>query len=469
MKSYGFYKQLSIYGILPVVGKSVGFFLIPIYTRVFSAKEFGEMELIVSLIGLLVYFINLEFYTAVGRYLGECSEPSSRQRFVSTGLWMTCLTALIVSSAAFFSKDLLLRYYLNGEPLGEYLNIAFLWLALNAISTYLSVIPRYCQKSRQYVVVNTLALLVRVLSTIVFVLYYKTGIVGVLYGHLCGSLCSIVSNSILSRHLLSPIFSAAAARSIISYAVPLVPGLLAGAFWMPTLYKYTDILFGIATVGLLSFAFRITGVLVMFRSVLQNAWFPMLYENIRDARFVSTIKSNALSLSAILLTVGGIVSLFSEEICLYVGTSAYGGSKVFIPFLCYAAYLQAMAQLKGFGPLIDNKTYFRSIAVALSYLSAAAAFPIVSHFAGLWTIGFVVVLYEATAFLFLYRYTSRVIAAMHRDTLTDPREKYFTLLFLIAAVCGMAGTPLVVRCGIAALLLCFTLAKVSRIVRRRKL
>ena len=198
---------MSIYGILPVAGKFIGFFLVPIYARVFQSTELGQVELITTLVSFLVFLINLEFYT-------------------STGLWMTVLSTLIVLLFCFLFQDSILRYYLNDPSLSYVLKIGFIYLAIDGVATYISVIPRYTKKAKQYVVNNVSSILIRVLSTIFCVCVLNTGIVGVLYGHIIGTLSCLLLNAIISKQFLAFSFNFQDSKLIFWYSIPLIPSII---------------------------------------------------------------------------------------------------------------------------------------------------------------------------------------------------------------------------------------------------
>ena len=119
---------MSIYGILPVAGKFIGFFLVPVYARVFQSTELGQIELITTLVSFLVFLINLEFYTSIGRYFYEKETIEKQRILVSTGLWMAVLSTLIVLLFCFLFQDSILRYYLNDPSLSYVLKIGFIYL-----------------------------------------------------------------------------------------------------------------------------------------------------------------------------------------------------------------------------------------------------------------------------------------------------------------------------------------------------
>ena len=135
-----FFKHLSVYGILPVVGKFIGFFLIPIYARIFNAAEFGYLELFVSLVMLLTFAINLEFYTAIGRYFNDYRSKLGQKTLISSGLFITLLSAFIVVLLYWFFKPIILNEYVGSLSYSWEFLLAGIWFPISAISTYLSVI-----------------------------------------------------------------------------------------------------------------------------------------------------------------------------------------------------------------------------------------------------------------------------------------------------------------------------------------
>lgn len=322
---------------------------------------------------------------------------------------MTAISTIIVISLCFVSQDYILRFYLNDMNLRTVLRVGIIWLSLDGIASYLNVIPRYTKKAKAYVVINSIAILLRVISTIIYILVCKTGIVGILYGHITGTVVGMCLNAHLSKQFLSFSFDKNDAKKIFNYAIPLIPGMIITAIWLPTLRKVTEILFTVSVVGLYSFATRITSLTTMFKSALMNAWRPLMYENIHNPLFFLEIKKNSSTISFVILSVGCFVSLFSYEICLVLGTKAYLPSFYLIPFLCFSGYLQSATQLRGFWPLINNKTYLHSLIMIVSFCVAIGALLTVQNRLGLFGLGCAIVLYDMFQYLILYCYTKKHI------------------------------------------------------------
>lgn len=439
-----FFKNISIYGILPLIGKFIGFFLVPIYVRVFQSSEFGQIELVTTLVNFIVYLINLEFHTSIGRYFYEKENLYQQKALISTGLWMTAISTIIVISLCLVSQDYILRFYLNDMNLRKVLRVGILWLSLDGIASYLNVIPRYIKKAKAYVVINAIAILLRVISTIIYILVCKTGIVGILYGHITGTVVGMCLNAHLSKQFLSLSFDRHDAKKIFNYAIPLIPGMIITAIWLPTLRKVTEILFTVSVVGLYSFATRITSLTTMFKSALMNAWRPLMYENIHKPSFFIEIRKNSSTISFVILSVGCFVSLFSYEICLVLGTEAYLQSFYLIPFLCFSGYLQSATQLRGFWPLINNKTYLHSLIMILSFFVAIGWLFTVQNHLGLLGLGCAIVLYDMFQYLILYNYTKRHIHTFCTSLVVNA-EYIIIILFILMTTASFLMLSLKVR------------------------
>lgn len=400
-----FIKNISIYGLLPVLGKFLGFFLIPIYARVFSTNDFGVVELVTSLISFLIFACNLEMYSSIGRYFYEKNTLEERRKLISTGFILTIITTLIVSSFIFLSEDFIYEKYFESYDYKNIFRVAIIWLTLSALSTYLSIIPRYEKKVVLYVVVNFTALFIRLVSTIVFVLWLKVGIIGIVYGHICGDFTSLILNAIISKKYLGFAFKKEYVPLILKFALPLVPGLLLIGLWEPVSRNLITMFFSVSVVGLFAFANRFTSINSIFSGALRNAWQPMLFENINDLSFSTQIKKIGGLSVFVTLGIGTAITLLAPELCLILGTETYQDSDIFVGFLSLSGALSVLSQIRGFGPLVYNKTYINSIINIICFLFGVLLFYIIRDRFGLIGLGFILLTYQLASYLLLTEYT----------------------------------------------------------------
>jgi len=390
---------------LPVTGKFVSFFLIPIYTRIFSSYEFGIIELIITFVHFAIFACNLEFYGAIGRFFHERVSLEKKRELISTGLFLTLFFTFLTSIIIYLGEDIIIEKYLDGGEYRNLLRLGIVWMIFSAIYTYLGVIPRYDDKPKLYVIINASAIIIRVASTICYVLVFKTGIAGVLYGHITGALSATIMNGIVTAKYLGLFFNFREVKAISKYAMPLVPGLLLIGLWNPLSRNIISQFFSVATLGLFSFAIRITSVLQILQKSIHLSWNPMVFENYKNNNFNKEVTKISKFAGLIVFYALIVLTLISPEISLYVGTEEYAESYILIGFLGVRGIFEILKRLRGFGPLLEKKTYIMTITEIIGITIGLSLLFIFKNKYGLIGIGLAFSLPSILKYFMLVTYT----------------------------------------------------------------
>lgn len=436
-----FIKSFSAYGFLPVFTKFASFLLVPVYVRVFSSADFGIVELVLSTMNLVVFAMSLEFYGAIGRFFYDRETTKEKQVLISTGFGLTLISALLVSSFCYvFIKQLHEMIF----PVGDYyslIRIGLLWSVLSAISTYLSVIPRYLKKAKQYVLFNSVSLVIKLTSTIFYVLVLKTGISGILWGNVTGDVVAIILYWISSSRFIRAYFSIEEARKIISFAIPLVPGVLIIGLFQPMFRSIMGRNYSLEELGIFSFASRIATILVIVETAIRLAWRPLLYENIKKADFGASYFKISKLVGAMLLLTGIAIIGVSKEIISIIGTSEYLPGRILIGGILIAQILQNLDSLRGFGYEVAKKTYMVSIITIVSRAIGIVFLIYAAKPFGLFGAGAAFMLPLLISYPIKATYTKRFISV---DT-KNLREAILWLLLVIVYVMSIYDLSLIFR------------------------
>ena len=81
-------RDAGVYGLGIVATRLVGFFMIPIYTRVLTPADYGVLDAISRLVDALSLLLALGVAQSVMRYYNEPVDEAGRRRFESTALLM---------------------------------------------------------------------------------------------------------------------------------------------------------------------------------------------------------------------------------------------------------------------------------------------------------------------------------------------------------------------------------------------
>ena len=400
-----FIKNISIYGILPIVGKFLNFLLVPIYAKTFPPELYGVIDLFDALVFFLLIVASLEIPTAMGRYFYSEDTIDHRRRIINTSLFLTLIFTVATILLVWIFKIPLLERYLAGTEHENMLTVSLIWLFTLTVNTFLSFIPRYDNRPKVYVLVGIISILIKLISSILFVVVLKTGLMGVLYGYICGNVASIVMYVWVSKRYFRFQFSTKYAGKMLIYAFPLLLGSVLVELWKPWLRHMITLYFPIAVVGFYAFAIRLTSVNMIVHGAFKTAWKPLLFEKKDDFIKGTSMKriSGLVAMASILM--GCMIACFGKEATLIVGSEDYLPSVQLIGLLAIAGFLQMMSELRGFGPYIADKTFIVTIANVVAVAAASGFLLAVKDSAGLFGIGYACIVYDLICYLILVIYT----------------------------------------------------------------
>lgn len=138
-------KSFLIYGLASACSKFISVLLLPIYTTIFSVEEYGEIDLIQSVILIITIFGILQLETSLQRYYYEF-EGKERKKMISTILWsVTLLSALLVVVFCLFAGWISVLLFRTDHFRDLLILSSFLILFTN-MTTIFFIIIRYMKK-----------------------------------------------------------------------------------------------------------------------------------------------------------------------------------------------------------------------------------------------------------------------------------------------------------------------------------
>ncbi len=220
------FKHTAIYSVAAMLGKAIGFLMLPFYAHILGDAGYGVIGMIDVGLSFLLSLLGRSVSGALARFYHE-EKGKNKNAVISTGIWLTIVTSIVlVSIAAMFSKPichLLLGdssyYVLFLLALGSF-TLDFLGQAAGAIL----IIQR---RSLPFSSVGLLRLVIGLSLNIYLILILKLGLLGYF---LSGLLTTIVPAAIfltIAYRQCGARFDRRIAGKIIAYQMPLIPGALA--------------------------------------------------------------------------------------------------------------------------------------------------------------------------------------------------------------------------------------------------
>jgi O-antigen/teichoic acid export membrane protein len=371
-------RETAIYGISTIIGRFLNFLLVPLYTNIFSEKEYGILTNIYAYIALLniIYLYGMD--SAYLKY-ASTEELADEKKTFSTAYNAVFLSSLLYSFLFLLCRNVLFRQFALAEGQTGILFFTMGILFFDAIAVVPFAWLRFHNRPWKFAIVKSINIVVNLTLNIVLLVQFRLGLKGVFLAGLGASaltwlilLPDILKNLEVRVHknLLG---------ALLKFGVPFIPTGLASMITQvidrPILLALTNA----ATVGVYQANYKLGIFMMLFVSMFQYAWQPFFLKNAarQDAKtlFGKILTAFLLVASAIFI----VLSLFIEDIVKLsfwgkhlIGQDFWGGlfivPIILLAYLFNGMYINFMAGIQ-----IEKKTQFLPIVTGAGALTNVAA------------------------------------------------------------------------------------------------
>jgi O-antigen/teichoic acid export membrane protein len=340
MKRLG--RHSAVYGLGGIVSRVLAVFLLPLYTRYLDTADLGAVGLIVALSAVLVTVLRLGISSAFFRFYFDSADPAQRRLVVRTSFWFT-----IASATAGLAAGVLLA-----EPIADLLGLddanlvragfVGVWAQMNY--EQLTSLFRAEERSTAFVAASLANIAVTIAATILLVVVWEQGALGVVVGNFTGTLVVYLALLAVHREQLGLQFSRPLLREMNRFGIPLVPAALA-----LIAVNFSDRFFlvhlaSLDEVGLYEIGVRIASAMVLLLTAFRMAWPAFAYSIEDDAeakRTYAYVLTYLVTIASWLAL--GLGLLAPWLVRLLTTPEFYEGERVVAPLafggMAYAAYI----------------------------------------------------------------------------------------------------------------------------------
>jgi len=378
--------QVAVYGLGAVITPLVSGLLVPVYARVLSTSDFGELAVIQTAQSILGLIAGLRLTSSVLRVYYTYESQENRNAVL-----ITCLAATCVVSALFVALFLIMDSVfglsqLIGIRQQAFFRLALLTLIPNLIREITLAGLRSQQRASAYVFVSVVSLVSSMVSKILFVVVWRQGVIGSLRGGLVGGVVGAsVSLVVMGAGIRSWHVSRDALRRSLRFALPLMPS---GFFnWVlqssPRYFLLWS--FSEAEVGELSMALRIGSFMMMFLlQPIRQGWQPLVYERVDECAQRRAITRGLYGVVA-LMSIGCLgMSLFASDIVTVILSNRHASVAQYLPLVTVWMLIQAALMPLGVAIHLKSQTEFISLGFFLGALIMVGANAALTPRYGVW-------------------------------------------------------------------------------------
>lgn len=353
-EKYGYFiKNFAVLSLGKVSTKLIVFFMIPIYTSVLHAEEYGIFDFVNTIISISLPIFTINIQTAVTKFVLTDKKNPTNVLLVSTRIFIYSLLFffILLSLNYFLEVSIILKDYM--------LEIMLLYI----FSGYLEILSEHARAIDKMVDLtkgSILSTFTNVFTNIITLVILKWGLIGFFYANILGP-ASGVFYLIYKHRILSALFTTSwddeLCKKMLAFSYPMVFNSL--SWWVNgAADRYIIIAFcGLHENGLYALSYKLIAAFDMIQNIFNQAWCVSAlkeFDNNDKENFFMDIYQNYL---LFMVSVCMFFFLVLDFLSKMLFSGDFVNSWIYVPFLTIAALFGGLSGFIGVIFSAVNKTH----------------------------------------------------------------------------------------------------------------
>ena len=378
--------DVAFYGVLDVLQRAVSVLLVPVYTRVLSQQDFGNLDLIFTACGLLQVVVDMQQTLGFMRFYPESLRNGTEKRFVGTNL-LTRMALGAFIAAAFLGLGRAGYVEVNFVP--SFARWKAAWAVAAAtipaslVTELLLLQTRLVGSKRLFAVGSLGSVILSTALCVVLVVGFHWGLLGAVVGQ---SAAKVASAGVLLWGLRNRIafeWDAAGIRRVLRHTLPIVPGYWLGSFSTHASRFFIFGEMGAAQAAILAVCLKVVSVIGLFSLSFRMAWQPLAMMNL-DGNESGKQFSEAMRL----FLIGGLLSvcalaILARPVVSILAPPSYAEAARYVAFFAMAAIIGEIGVGLQLGNQVAGKTFWLSVGAILGTVVNIAALALLMRSLGI--------------------------------------------------------------------------------------
>ncbi|MHA1231751.1 MAG: oligosaccharide flippase family protein [Candidatus Helarchaeota archaeon] len=356
-----------IYGIGNALSVAAGFLLIPLYTNMLSASEYGILELLNRTGDILMLLMFMGSRQAFIRFYFDKDTEEWHKAVLGSIVVFVIFSSLTVVSLFFPFKGYVARNLFKNISSEPFIILLLIWLPFEILVNIGMTLLQIQMKSVLYVLINFIRLVLTITSNIILVYFYRKGIIGIFTTNIWVSGIIALNFLIFFIYWTKLKISFSIIKGILKFGLPYLPT----AFFMYIisnsdrffLTHYSDL----DSVGIYALAYKIGMFGISFlMDPFGKVWSPFLYANYNTPEGNKLISKVFTLYTLVSVGMGLSISIFSPVIIPIISGKVFHSAYKLVPLICTASVFYGMARLADAGILISKKTGYKPLIFGIS-------------------------------------------------------------------------------------------------------
>jgi len=331
-------KNSFLFAIGSIGSSAISFFMLPLYTRFLSTSDYGQLDVLLTTISLLLPAVTLQISSAVLRFSVDMGENDSASSVLMNGLFM-CFFGMVLTL-------LLFPVFTRVEPFSSYILFFYLLIFLNMLYRVLRQFIKGLDKIKTFVAADLIYTATFVTLNVVFLVRLKMGLKGYILSMVLAYFVSIVIILIFGdifKYLNFKAFDKTFLKIMLIYSSPLVLNEI--LFWVVSAsdrYMLTYYI-GFDATGIYSVANKFPAVISMMYGIFSMAWQLSAMQEYGKEGYEDFFKNIFGVLSSFLFLLAGLIILILKPLMSIFVSEAFYESRKYVPMLLIGTIFYAFS------------------------------------------------------------------------------------------------------------------------------
>ena len=270
-------KNTGIITIGRVCTQMISFFLLPLYTAVFSTTEFGIVDLFNTIIAFLLPILTIQIDQALFRFLIDARDDEQSKTKLITSAFSFVLIGIIAYSVLFGC----VQKFINNE----YKYFLLINVLANMLSTLMLQVSRGLGYNKQYSIGSFIVAAFTVILNVLFIVVLKLGVYGmfmaIFMANILATIYLIVAKKTY-RYISFKFFDKKLLKSMCKYSAALIPNAV--SWWVINVSDRAIIssVMSVAANGIYAAANKFSGMYINAYNIFNIAWTESAAVHIND-------------------------------------------------------------------------------------------------------------------------------------------------------------------------------------------
>jgi len=327
-------KQTLVYTGGVVLGKVASFVMLPVYTRYLTPADYGVLELLGMTIEVIGLISGVGIMGAVFKFYHAEHNQAGKNDVISTAAFGVGAIAIAATLVGLIIAPDISQLTFGSEANLPYLQFYFLLFLFQNFEQVPLALIRAENRAGLFVTVNAIKLISMLSLNILFVVYLRMGIRGVLTSSILTSATVSMGMSAYAFRRVGFGFTRARFRMMLAFGLPLVPWWLGNFILVFSDRFFLNHYTNTSTVGIYSLAYKFAFLLnALAYGPFETIWTSARFEVAKRPDASEIYARVFFYLNVILGVLGLLLALFVRDFLSVMSAPAFLPAYRVVPFL----------------------------------------------------------------------------------------------------------------------------------------